>query len=152
MSYIDKVEGCGEIVHSIARKEFFKVIESVISRLRKADLDTKSSEICHLIDALYWSYKSSDLPALARLQVFRVLQDGNGQRFNKLRLSWGLTLEENANGNKKSKDKTASLPDKIMHAFQFMFKSVLSCIVSEDTAFGISESDFSMHQSVVNIK
>ena len=56
--FMNKVSGCGEIVHAIARKEFFSILQTATQRL-KEEKDEKN--ISHILDIFYWSYSSADL-------------------------------------------------------------------------------------------
>ena len=67
---MDKVSGCGENVHSIARKEFFSILGSAVQKLKTS---ADESNINHIINAFYWSYKSADLIELSKINIFKVL-------------------------------------------------------------------------------
>ena len=125
---MNKVSGCGENVHAIARKEFFSILKRAIEVLKKA---TEEKEINHILDAFYWSYKSADLLELAKLDIFKVLQEGDGSRLNPLRLAWGHILRQ------RKDESDATLTRKIVKVFNFLFKIVLRALVNEDTTFTV---------------
>jgi hypothetical protein len=138
---MDKVSGCGENVHTIARKEFFSILNSAIIVLHKTESDV---EIMHVIDAFYWSYRSADLLELSKINIFKVLSEGDGSKINPLRLAWGHLLKQ----TKDHKDDT--LTRKVIRVFNFLFKIVLRCVVMEDSNF--TSSEYSTHASIVNSK
>ena len=90
---MDQVSGCGQHVHSIARKEFFSILASVVEKLKTREDD---KEIKMIINAFYWSYTGADLLELAKINLFEVLAEGDGSRTNPIRMAWGHMLEQSA--------------------------------------------------------
>jgi len=128
--FMKKVSGCGEIVHTIARKEFFSILKTATQKL-KEEKDEKN--ISHILDVFYWSYSSADLQELAKIDIFKVLQEGDGNRLNVLRTSWGHILRQ------KKDEQDYTLTRKVIKLFNFLFKSILRSIVNEDINFNIME-------------
>ena len=56
------VDGCGEQVHEIARKELFSILGHYVEKLKSS---SSESEINQILNVFYWSYKAADLPYLA---------------------------------------------------------------------------------------
>ena len=138
--FMNKVEGCGEIIHADARKEFFSILRAVVTMLKVLD-DVK--QINFALDTFYWSYRTVDLVELANTGIFKVLQDGNGSRLSPIRMAWGRILHQ------KKDQKDDSLTRRVIKVFNFLYKIVLRSIVSEDTSFNV-ENDPRM--SSINMK
>lgn len=137
---MNQVEGCGEIVHKIARKEFFSILTQAAQRLKKA---TSDDSIMPILDIFYWQYSSEDLQELANTRIFNVLHEGDGTLFNPLRRAWGHRLYYSYD------DQYNSVTRGVITIFSFLFKTVLKSIVNEDTVFNVSED---VSHSVVNVR
>ena len=46
------------------------------------------------MNALYWNYTIEDQADIANLDIFTVLQVGNGDRLNPIRLAWGKYVKQ----------------------------------------------------------
>ena len=60
--YTDDISGCGDEVLAAIRKEFFKVIKAVVTKIKSSQ---SQQELIPLLNALIWNYKGSDLSYLA---------------------------------------------------------------------------------------
>ena len=84
--YSDKIKGCGESVMNAIRRQFFKVIKSVILKAKKTR-DEKTLNT--LLQALIWNYNSSDLAYLAKYDIVGLLERGDGGTMHPIAMSWG---------------------------------------------------------------
>ena len=84
--YLDGVRGCGERISKDISVKFFQIIEIVAEKLKVVN---KKDKIIHLMDAICWEYTRKDHDKLAKLNIFRVLSEGNGERNSLLKTAWG---------------------------------------------------------------
>ena len=84
--YSDKIQGCGDSVLAAIRKQFFKIIKVVISKIK---LVRSPLQLRAMLDAMIWNYQGEDLNYLAKFDILGVLQRGDGGRTHPIPLSWG---------------------------------------------------------------
>lgn len=123
--YSDKIHGCGDSVLNAIRRQFFKVIKSVIVKAKETR-DEKN--LIMLLNALIWNYKGSDLSYLAECDIVGMLVKGDGGRMHPIAMSWGKQLKQ----KKESEDPT--LTRTVITLFEYLFKQTLSQVVMFDSS------------------
>ena len=112
--YLDGVRGCGERISKDISVKFFQIIEIVAEKLKVVN---KKDKIIHLMDAICWEYTRKDHDKLAKLNIFKVLSEGNGERNSLLKTAWGQFTGYIV----KDKNEDMQLPSRLMQAFQYLF-------------------------------
>lgn len=121
--YSDGIAGCGDSVLTAIRKQFFKIIKTIITTIK---LDRDGNSIRLNLPALVWNYKGADMEYLVKFDLINVLQFGDEGRTHPITLSWGKQIKQ----VKASADK--SLTRMIASIFEFIFKQVLSQLILVD--------------------
>lgn len=88
--YLDDLTGQGIHLETLAGKFFFKIIKTLVLRLKESKDDT---EIKILLNALKWTYTARDHKELVQLGLFSVLHKGTNEKDNKLKKTWGHKLK-----------------------------------------------------------
>ena len=83
--YLDDIRGCGKLLESQARQNFFLIINGLLKKLVKSKDET---EIRQILNSLKWDYSANDHKMLNDLKIFKVLRDGNKES-DKLKNLWG---------------------------------------------------------------
>ena len=84
--YLDDLSGLGTHMEVLAGEAFFSILERIATRLSES---TNERQVLRMIDALMWNYSSANHRPLLKMNLFKLLREGNGRSSNLIKRSWG---------------------------------------------------------------
>jgi hypothetical protein len=123
--YLDDLKGCGTHLEELARVNFFEILKGLVNQLKDS---TEDEEIKAILNSLKWKYLARDHADLRKLDIFRILHEGNGKKDNKLKRSWGRPLKQELFANESDK----KLTKEVIDVFEQIFLLTVGRIIKPD--------------------
>ena len=134
--YLTGLDGCGNNVEASIRKSFFRILERIICQIKhgKHDVAQREGQLAVLIEALLWDYRVEDRSELAKLQIFKTLLHGDGNRLHIVQQKWGGEFSLYGLGkDTQTNHEECCVSKRVRQAFEFLVKKVFEGVFVHKT-------------------